>query len=290
MTNAGTVVNRGVELSLNYRDRLRSSFYYDLTFNISTLHNEVLALGGTDPYITGEVAFNVLSRTQVGSPIGEWFLLKSNGIYQIDDPDLKTLTILGKTASPGDYKYIDIDGDNNITAEDAVDCGSPWPKVEYSFQCNFKYRAWDLSMYFYGNIGRKVYNSLEYSLTNTASVDGNFRAGLVNDCWTEDNPNAKYSMIRAGSTIISYTDRYLQDGSFLRLSNLQIGFDVNSLIHKKDLFGKLRAYVGVENLFTITKYTGWNVDFKGFPPFLYGYDGNTYPVTLNILSGIQLTF
>ncbi|MCE5331741.1 MAG: TonB-dependent receptor [Bacteroidales bacterium] len=291
MTNAGSVANSGFELSINYKEKFSKDFYSDITLNLSTVNNKVLALGGTNTYIPADVAFNVLTHTEVGRSIGEWYLLKSNGIYQVNDPDLNKITVLGKKAIPGDYKYIDMNGDGDINDQDRVFCGSPWPTMEYSLQWNLGYKAFDLSMFLYGNIGRKVYNSLEYSLTNTSSVDGNFKRGLFNVSWSPENPNNKYSLPRAGSSIISYTDRYLQDGSFLRFGNIQLGYDLNSInIIKKLNINKFRIYVSAENIFTITNYTGWNVDFKGSLPFLYGYDGNTYPVPLNIQGGFQFSF
>lgn len=290
LTNAGTVSNSGLELSINYRDMLPSSIAYDLTLNLSTTKNKVKKVGGSIPYIPWDAGFAVLTRTTEGRSIGEFFLLQGNGIYQEGDPDLETLTIRGKKAKPGDYKYIDHDGNNDIDDNDRVYCGSPWPKFEFSLQANLAYKAFDFSMFWYGNTGRKVYNSLEYNLTNTGG-NGNYRKGLLAESWTPENMGAKYSSPQYGGLIIQYSDNYLQDGSFLRLGNVQVGYDLTSLsIVKKAKIDKLRVYVSGENLLTLSKYDGWNVDFKGNLPFGYGYDGNTYPTAANIQAGIQFSF
>lgn len=145
-------------------------------------------------------------------------------------------------------------------------------------------------MFWYGNLGRTVYNSWEYGINNSGA-NGNYRSGLLADSWTPENPNNDYPKAVYGRLIIPYTDRYLQNGSFLRLGSLQLGYTFNSpFIQQKLGIEHLRLYINSENLLTITEYSGWDVDFKGSLPFGYGYDGNTYPLAKSLQFGAQLTF
>ena len=287
-TNVGSVRNSGFETSIIYKnyDHL---FKYNLTINLTTLKNKILKTGNGELPWNAQVTY---TESDVGHPIGEFYLLKSNGLYQIGDPDLETLTVLGVKQKPGDPKFVDENGDHNIDANDRVYCGNPWPKLEHSINFNCSYRNFDFTMFWYGDQGRTVYCTSEEFL-NDGGSDGNYRAGLLADSWTPENPNASQPRPEYHSQTIQYSDKYLQDGSFLRLKTIQIGYTfdhtkINKLV--KIGFTKIHVDFSIDNVLTITKYTGLDPDFRGILPLAYGYDGNTYPPARTFYFGVQLSF
>ena len=296
--NAGSVQNSGFEISAfhrNYSNKLK----YDVTVNVTTVRNKILALGNNDPI------YGSHSKSEIGRSLGEFFLVKTNGIYQLEDFDELgnpldgITTVWGNKPRPGDVKYIDsngLDSSGNLTGEpdgiisiaDRQYLGSPWPKAEISLSFNASYKDFDLNIYLFSSLGRTVYNNSKWQMYNVGD-NGNYGL-LMNDPWTEENPTNKIWKPYADETLPGDTDWFLENGDFLRVKTFQIGYNMpKKMINSLKIRG-IRVYFSAENLLTFTKYTGLDPDFKGTNVFGLGNDPASYPNVRTISGGIQLKF
>ena len=289
-TNYGEMRNRGIELMLGWRDKV-GDFSYSVSANISTVRNKVLRLG--DTYY--EAGVNNINRSEVGRSIGDFYMIQSDGIFQsMDEVFAHTTTLADGTvkliqpnAQPGDVRYVDANGDGQINNDDRVWCGSPLPKFEYGLNFSCEWKGIDFNMFWAGKQGNKIFNDVRYA-TLAFTVD-NLQADV--SPWTWDNPSDEYPRMYASSTDnnLSNVDRFLENGSFLRLKNIQIGYTFPSELTKKFYVQKLRAYVSGQNLLTITKYKGYDPDIIN-GVWDQGNDTGQYPSTRQVTLGLQVTF
>ena len=293
MTNVGEVENRGWEFTGQYRNH-RGEFNWNIVGNVSMNRNKVLELGGD-----GAPIFGPNTKTEVGRSLGEFFVLITDGIYQVEDTEeMGQVLIFGDAPRPGDERFMDLNmrdedenivpGSNNrINADDRVYAGSPWPDMEYSLSFGGSYRNFDFSMFWYGLQGRTVYNASVYWLQNTGD-NGNYQRGL--EPWTPENRSNTTPRAVIDKVLRGGTDRYLEDGSFLRLKNIQLGYSLPATWLDRVGIEGLRIYINAENLLTVTGYSGLDPDFFGAGPFGIGFDSNHYPNVRTFGSGIQLNF
>ena len=291
--NIGEVENKGFELSIDYRKTV-GEFSFQATGNFTTVENKVIKLGGGDEPIYGPK-----TKTMVGRSLGEFFLLLTDGIYQEEDTEeMSNISIFGAIPQPGDERYKDINkrnelgeivsgADSLINADDRTFAGSPWPKLEYSLNFTCSYKNFDLSMYLYGLYGRTLFNNMEYWLQNTGD-NGNYQAGL--DPWTPENRTNTTPIASFGKLLRGDTDRFLEDGSFLRIQNIQLGYSVPQHLTGRIGIERVRCYLSVDNLHTFTKYSGLDPDVKGAGVFGLGFDNNSYPNIRTFSAGIQMGF
>lgn len=291
--NAGKVENRGIEVSLGYKN-YQHPFRYDMKLNLTHIKNEVKSLGGDNAPIYGNN-----TKTEVGRALGEFFLLKTDGIYQVEDidPAVNPL-VFGDLPNAGDQRYQDLYGrdeegnivagaDGNINDDDRTYVGSPWPKLEFSYTFNASYQDFDFSMYWTGTIDKTVYNSPKTWLYNIGD-NGNYAAGYTG--WTEENRSQTTPCVYADATLRGNTTRFIEDISFLRLKSIQIGYNLPKTLMKKAGIERCRVYLNAENLLTITNYDGLDPDFSGGGVFDLGVDTNSYPCVRTLGCGIQVTF
>lgn len=325
--NAGTVRNNGFELSLGWKD-YSHEFGYDVKLNLYTISNKVKVLGGDNAPIYGNN-----TKTVAGGTLGEFFVLKTDGLYQmtdiyqtdsdgnlLKDADGKYIRrtdlplIYGNEPQPGDVKYKDLyytdengrlvagkrpiyDENGNITGyengeindDDREFAGSPWPKLEMSLNLAGSYKDFDLSMFWTSSFGRTVYDSSEYWLTNVGD-NGNYSKKLTGNTWTEDNPTAYYPKAYYSGVTRTNSDRYLKKVNYLRLKDLQLGYNIPKKMLRTIGMESARIYFNVENLLTFTNYKGLDVEFPGGGPFDTGVDGNAYPCVRTYSFGIQVSF
>lgn len=289
-TNYGEMRNRGIEFMIGWRDQV-GDFNYSVSANISTVRNKVLRLG--DTYY--EAGVNNINRSEVGRSIGDFYMIQSDGVFQSMDevfehtttlPD-GTVKLIQPNAKPGDMRYIDANGDGQINNDDRVWCGSPLPRFEYGLNFSCSWKGIDFNMFWAGKQGNKIFNDVRYA-TLAFTVD-NLPADVTP--WTWDNPSTEYPRMYASSTDnnLSNVDRFLEDGSFLRLKNIQLGYTFPEELTKKIYVRKLRAYVSGQNLLTITKYKGYDPDII-CGVWNQGNDTGQYPSTRQLTLGLQVTF
>jgi TonB-linked SusC/RagA family outer membrane protein len=306
IVNIGTIENKGIELELGYRPRLTGDFRWNVSANFSFIRNKILELGnlGIDP-VTGKARNYIQSgntRSQVGRSIGEYFVLKTDGIFQsqkeIDDHKAQSAY-----AKPGDIRYLNlVNGGSNddINDQDRDFAGSPWPKFSTGLQGNLSYKDFSLNIQLYGAFGQKLYNDVRRNLD--AMDYSNYRTGL--DYWTPTNPSTStprlgisYTPVNAvadrgiQSNVRGNTDRWIENGSYLRLRNLELAYTFPKALLTRLHLGDSRIFVGGQNLFTITKYTGLDPDVTGANANLEpGVDLGTYPASRIVTVGFNIGF
>jgi len=297
--NAGTVVNRGFELEASYRKAINRDWRYEVIANFATVHNEVLSLAGGRPIPAGRIDNNLYGTiTTEGQPIGEFYLLQMDGIFQTP-LDVFTHAYQGAGIMPGDVKFRDINHDGVIDQNDRVYAGSAIPKFTYGFTGNLSYKELDLSIFFQGVSGNKIYNQV---LTD---IEGFYRSfniteRIASKAWTKEgstNVFPRLSWTGAQNNKQAST-RFLENGSYLRLKNVQLGYRIPAGTLSRWKVSGIRFFVSVQNAFTITKYTGLdpematsaNASAAGDGDKAVGIDWGTYPSARTYTAGVNINF
>ncbi|MGB3801111.1 MAG: SusC/RagA family TonB-linked outer membrane protein, partial [Lewinella sp.] len=292
--NAGSIQNTGLEFEANYRQQL-DRVQFNVGFNLTTINNTVIAVGnrgdGIDYIQTG------LTRSRVGEPLGEWYLLQTDGIFQ-DQAEINAHAVEGTLiqpfAQPGDIRYVDVDGDGQITDEDRSFTGeSPWPSLQLGSQIGLTYANFDVSAQLIGIFGNTLYNGVRSSLDSYQNT--NFRSDI--NPWTADDPNTDDPRIGVATNdqglvdnARGNTDRWLEDGSYFRLRNLQIGYTLPTGALDRLNISNLRVYLTGQNLFTLTGYTGLDPDVQGNGILERGVDNGNWPSSRIVSLGLNLNF
>lgn len=286
--NAASLKNSGIEFSAAYRNNDKA-FKYDISANLSTVKNEVIELGNLGEGIT--YIATGLTRTQIGRPIGEYFLYRTDGLFQSEEEVVAHQA--QPWAKPGDIRFVDTDGNGVLNAQDRTFAGSPWPKIQTGLTFNSSYRNFSLALQLYGVLGNKIYNSSR-SIIDRFNDNSNYRSGIRP--WTPENPDTDFPRISySGETAIASnargdSDRWLEDGSYVRLRQVELGYDIPQAILQKVRFTDTRIFVSGQNLLTFTRYTGLDPDVLGNGLYERGVDNGDYPANRTISAGIQFGF
>ncbi|MCF0062826.1 TonB-dependent receptor [Dyadobacter chenwenxiniae] len=286
--NYGAVENKGIELSVNTVNS-EGALGWTTDFVFSTNKNKVLSLGpGVSQVISGN------SIAQVGSPIGSFLVLKADGIFQTGD-DIANLPKFLASDRAGSQRYVDISGPNGVPdgtitqAHDRVIVGNAQPKFLYGLTNNFTFKGFDLNVLLQGQSGNKVYNANQANLElGTGYING---STTMLDRWTPTNPsNVIHRAIENPAVTVS--DRFIENGSYLRLKNLSLGYSLPAALTGKIGISQLRIYVTAQNLVTWTKYTGYDpeVSRNEQATLTQGVDNGVYPASKTFLGGLTLTF
>lgn len=271
LTNIGKIDNRGIEFSLNTVNVSAKDFLWTSAFTISYNENKIKEL------YDGKQDVN--KSLFVGRSINQYYLLKSEGIWQINEAS----EAAKYNAQPGDRKIKNNTPDNVINGDDRVFCGVSTPKYYGSFTNTFSYKGIELTAFFTFAGGHKINNSLNRYM-NSFNVWGNMSENYYKYYWRQDRPNNKYPAPRIGSAYANGdgTDANLQRGDYLRLRNLELGYNLpkNAIKHIKA--STVRVYFSVQNLFTATEFTGFDVESSD--------NTNPYPNARSFIGGISLNF
>ncbi len=293
--NAASLKNTGFELAATYRSAPVGDFRWDVTLNFTTIKNTVTSFGDTTTKYTqlGD------ARTQVGRSIGEWFVLKTDGIFQsqqeIDAYTNKNGDRIQPWAKPGDIKYLDSDGDGELnTDKDRVYAGSPWADFEVGALFNASYKNFSLNMQWYAVVGNQLYNRPRYQI-DRMDQNTNFRKDAMP--WTPQNTNTDMPRAAIGApdqgiqfNVLPQTDRWLESGSYLRLRNIELGYNISKSALTRVGFTNARVFISGQNLLTFTKYTGLDPDITGVNIFERGLDNGQYPALRIISAGVNFGF
>lgn len=291
--NLGKLENRGFEFQLGYTENSKP-FRYGATANLTTIRNKVLdlnsgAIEGTAPnfLVSGP---NSITRTEVGYEIGSFYLYQFDGIYQSGDQNIPA----GLQA--GDVRYKDANSDGIIDDKDRVHVGRIFPKIQYGLNLTAGYGGFDLTAFFQGVQGNDVFNTTRYWLDRTDD-NGSYRADF--SPWTPENPSnttpraviAGGGGLSAGNNARFNSTRWLEDGSYLRLKNLQVGYTFpKTMLERAKYISNLRVYATGQNVFTVTKYTGYDPETVGSGTLARGVDEGSYPNLRSFTLGIQAGF
>jgi TonB-linked SusC/RagA family outer membrane protein len=307
IVNLGTIENKGIELELAYRPRKTGDFQWSAAVNFSIIKNKILELGnlGIDPE-TGKPREYIQSgntRSQVGRSIGEYYVLRTNGIFQ-NQQEIDAHGAQASYARPGDIRYVNIldEGTNDdINDKDREFAGSPWPKFTTGAQLGATYKDFSLNVQLYGAFGQKIYNDVIRDLDGMGY--SNYRRGL--EYWTPGNTNTStprlgvsYSTGQPGdpavdrgivSNVRGNSDRWIESGSYLRIRNVELSYSLPNAFLSRMGMNSSRIYVSAQNLATFTKYKGLDPDVIGANVNLEpGVDVGGYPSSRIISVGINI--
>ncbi len=291
--NGGDVKNTGLELALNWNDHI-GSFNYNFGINGAYNKNEVGNIPTEDGIIHGSTNMlfdnsDEFYRAQNGYAIGYFWGYKTAGIFQneqeITDWRSAKNGILQSAVKPGDVKYVDLNKDGFINASDKTDLGNGMPDFTFGLNLGFDYKGLDFSVNANGSMGNKIVQSYR----NHANKQANYTTAILNR-WTGEGTSNKIPHVTETNVNWQFSDLYLQDGDYLRISNITLGYDFAKLINCK-FISQCRLYASVQNAFTFTKYDGMDPEIGyGTDKWVSGIDLGYYPRPRTYLFGVNLKF
>jgi TonB-dependent starch-binding outer membrane protein SusC len=312
-TNAGNLKSHGIELSGLFSDT-RADYNYSVSFNFSTARNEVTKLGAIgEPIMGGNFYGAPITRTAEGLPVGQFYGYITDGIYNTEEE----ITAMNKSitdasgnvvynqfapnAKPGDIRFRDLNSDGLLTELDKDYIGNPFPDLSYGIAYSADFKGLDFYFQFHGVYGNEIFMATVKWLEGMASNSNSGVSAL--DYWTPTNTstNIPRPIALDPNNNLAISDRYIKDGSYFRLKNISIGYSINSRLLKRMHVSKLRVYIQGQNLFTITKYPGWDPEIGSYgfgqgrrgvdrANLVRGIDNGYYPQSKTILAGLQITF
>jgi len=289
--NAGTVVNNGFEFAIGVKGGRASKFGYSINYNITTINNEVTKVdNGTGFYAGGGfgVGQPLPARMEEGFPLGYFYGYETDGIFQ-NQTEVEahpSQQALGATASPGDIRFKDVNGDGVLNADDRTYLGDPIPDMTMGLNISLNMKSFDFIAYAFSSIGNDIVRNYERVQPNVNKT----RQSL--DRWTgEGTSNTVPRLTTAATTNNVFSDYFVEDGSFLRLQRIQLGYTLPQAISDKIRTKNLRIYVSVNNLVTLTEYSGFDaVALPGGSPLGVGFDAGVYPAARTYIAGLNLNF
>ncbi len=302
LVNRGTISNKGIDLSVSGVPIAKKDLKLTIGGNISFNRNKILYLGIPDApvYVNGQVRMEsyyigdqVGNGTyfhcpaniyMVGQPIGMFWGWKTDGIYQANDPNIPA------GFQPGDVKIVDLNGDGKIDMNDETIIGNPNPKFTYGFNFDLTYKRFSLNVQANGTYGNQVANGIAINYYTATGDQRNINPAAYYGAWRPNNPSNTFPRLlyQGNSNVPAITDRIIENGSFLRITNLTLGYDVPV----KNVIQKLHVYASAQNLWTITGYSGADPEITSF---LYrgniqGVDWNGFPNTRTFILGLNISF
>lgn len=291
VANAASLKNQGFEFNVSWKDQI-NELRYGVSANLTTIKNKVVDLGyGKDIYINGQ------AKSSIGQPLSMFYLYKTDGIFhtqqEIDayvNSKGEPIYIASKRPQLGDVRYVNTDDDTQITANDRQIVGNPWPGFQLGLNLTAEWRNFDFSMMWYGQFGNDIYNVSLWQGRYFADNSNYIRFKKGEEPFNE-NPNSNTPRIIYGDTRNGWdSDRFIEDGSYFRMKNIQLGYTLNDkLLHTFGL-DRLRVYVTGSNLITITSYSGLDPDFVNTNVWNRGTNGFDFPNLRSVQFGLDLTF
>ena len=287
--NVGTMRNSGVEFDVNYRDMI-GEFSWNAGFNVTYLKNKVVKMANPDQILYGGFS---ATQTRKGKSVATFYLYETDGIFQnmaevyAHSKDGK---LIQPNAKPGDIRFKDKDNNGVIDGDDKVEMGSGMPKVEANLSLGAQYKGFDFSALIGSGWGHKIFNGTRTKIEGMNEVYNMSRSTLR--AWTPENRNTTMPRAVLGdpNDNIRESDRFLEDGDFIRLRQVQVGYTLPKMWLNKINMEKIRVYVSADNLWTWTKYSGVDPEFAQSNVLNTGIDSNIYPFTKSFVFGLQVTF
>jgi TonB-linked SusC/RagA family outer membrane protein len=287
IANIGKTETKGFEISLSYNDDISDKISFSNTFNFTTAENLVKEINNGDKYIWGSgygIPFTSLTQFRQGESPGIFWGYKTNGIFQNQSEISNHAT--QDNAQPGDIRYVDVNGDNKIDSEDRTKIGDPFPDFTLGWNFALNVSNFDLSVFTYASVGNDIFRGYERNLNYT-----NKFASVLNR-WTGEGSSStepRYSFIDANNNTRA-SDRYVEDGSFVKIKNIQLGY--NFPLSESSSLTSLRIYALAKNAFTFTDYRGYDPEISngGGPVLDTGVDRGTYPSPRIVSLGLNIKF
>ncbi|WP_029511436.1 SusC/RagA family TonB-linked outer membrane protein [Croceivirga radicis] len=286
VVNGGTVENSGFEFAIGYSPVRQEDFSIDLNYNVTFLNNEVTEVNNEAGFLQGGsfgIGQDPPARMEAGKPIGYFYGLETDGIFQNVDEVAAHAT--QANAAPGDIRFVDQNNDGIIDANDRVDIGNPIPDATMGFNLSINYKQFDFGAYAFASVGNEIVRNYE---RNQPLVN---KSVYAIDRWVGEGTSNTTPRLTTGATSNTlFSDYFVEDGSFVRLQNAQVGYTFPQAF--MDRFGadKLRLYVSANNIFTFTEYRGYDPSASSGSPIGAGIDQGYYPVPRTFLLGVNLNF
>lgn len=307
LKNAGTVRNTGVEFALNWRNQIGKDFTYGASWNIAVNKNEVTKVNSAQDYNNGgndllAQGTGYMARFQKGHPIGYFWGYKTDGVIQ-NQQDLQAYvaancggdaanSMQGKELKPGDLKFVDVNKDGVVNAEDKTNLGNPHPDVTMGLSLNAAYKGFDISLTGFAALGQQVARSYRKF---TDGEQENYTTEVYS-YWNGEGTSNRYpllSRMNVGVNWQAISDIYVDDAGYFRLQNLTVGYDFKQ-VWKSSPFQQIRVYFAAQNLFTITDYKGMDPEngraLNGGEPWVTGVDVGNYPLPRTYMLGVNIKF
>ena len=292
--NIGEMLNQGVDLLVAFKGNLSSDFTYDVSVNGSLLKNEIVSLApGLQIITSANPDFRGIQpiRNQVGESLSSFFGYEVEGLFSSTQDVDNHANQDG--AAPGRFKFKDLNGDGEITPDDRKTLGSPIPDFTGGMNFTLGYKGFDLSAYVYASVGNEIWNQSKWFTDFYSTFEGAATSERLKDAWTPQNLNATIPIVEKAanfSTSNVGSSFYVEDGSYLRLQNVTLGYTLPQPILERWRLERLRVFASANNLFTITGYEGLDPAVGGDADLTFGIDVGNYPVTRGYTFGVNLSF
>jgi TonB-linked SusC/RagA family outer membrane protein len=284
LRNNGKVLNEGIELSIRWRHDLANGLNINMGLNVTALKNKVLELKGRSNIPGASVRGNFTTRTAVGHPIGAFYGYEIAGVYASESEAL--LDPVDQTIkNAGFFRYKDQNNDQVIDEDDKVYLGSSIPWLISGIDAGFTFRSFDLSISFMGQLGNKILNAKR--MNRDVFTDGNYDKDFYENRWTENNHSNEYPSAAAYnySFIQQANDFFVENGSFIRIQNIQAGYTTEKI----SFIPRLRVYISAQRPFTLFRYNGFSPEVSG-SPIASGVDNSVYPLQAVYSVGLKASF
>lgn len=289
--NAGTVKNSGLEFAIDYKESLNKNLNFKIGYNVAYIKNKVTEVNNNTQYIAAGkfgITSDPISRMEVGHAMGYFYGYQADGIFQnqAEIDSHPSQAALGTSATaPGDIRYKDVNGDGFINANDKTDLGNPIPKFTMGFNFTVNYKNFDFLAYTYASIGNKGVRAYERVLSDVNKLN------YALDRWTgEGTSNSVPRVTNGESNNNVFSSYFVEDASFLRLQNIQLGYTLTPSITDKFGISKVHFYTSVQNAFTFTKYRGYDPSASNGTPIGSGIDNGFYPNPRTYTLGVNINF
>ncbi|MEC3906248.1 TonB-dependent receptor [Tamlana sp. 2201CG12-4] len=282
--NAGTTRNTGIELAVGYKHQFSDDASFGINYNVTKIEGEVLEVRGGIPPRGGNFSVGqpFIAIMEPGQPIGYFLGYKTDGLFQ-NQAEVDASAQAGN-AAPGDIRFVDVDNDGEITDDDRTYLGKPQPDYIMGLNLSFDYKNWDFGAYMYAELGKETVRNYERDQSNVN------RLKLYLNRWTgEGTSNSVPRVTNGGTTNRLFSDFYVEDSSFLRIQNIQLGYSLSDEVIEKLGIHKLRLYTLINNPFTFTKYNGYDPAATNGAAIGGGIDYGFYPVARQFIIGLNLS-
>lgn len=287
--NAGSVKNYGYEFAIGYKDKFSDDFNFNINYNVTFLKNKVTEVNNSTGFVSGGLfgESTLISRMEVGHAMGYFYGYKTDGIFQNQaEVDAHPSQIaLGANAAPGDIRFVDVNGDGVIDTNDRTDLGNPIPNATMGFNLQLNYKGFDFSAFTFASIGNEMVRNYERN-----AALGN-RLNYTLERWTGEGTSNTVPRVTTGATANgNFSDYFVEDASFIRIQNVQLGYTLDNKIFGKSGITRARIYTAVNNLYTFTKYKGYDPAASSGAPLGGGIDYGFYPLPRTYMIGANINF
>ena len=287
VVNGGEVQNEGLEFAIGYSGNFNDNFKFGVRYNITYIKNEVLSVNTNTGVLEGGsfgIGQPAPSRMEAGFPLGYFYGYQTDGVFQTQ-AEINSSAIGTPIPEPGDIKFVDQNGDGVIDLDDKVDIGNPIPDATMGLNITLDYKNFDFAAYAFASIGNEIVRNYQNNNVLTNSTIGSLNR------WTGAGSTNLYPRVTGGTSPNNlFSDYFVEDGSFVRLQNVQLGYTFSSDALEGSKISKLRIYLTGSNLFTLTEYSGFDPTASSGDPLGGGIDQGFYPTAKQFLLGINLKF